>query len=54
MRCEDARQLFDAYLDGELSASLRTELKAHCVHCPACRHELAVMELACHLVASDR
>lgn len=46
MRCEHARQLFDASLDGELSASQVTELSAHRVKCAACRREFALMEVA--------
>lgn len=54
MRCEQARQLFDAYLDGELSGALATELGAHRVKCPECRRALALMEVSGHIVASDR
>lgn len=54
MRCEQARQLFDAYLDGELSGALATELGAHRVKCPDCRRALALMEVSGHIVASDR
>lgn len=53
MHCDHARQLFDAYLDGELSAGLATELGAHRLHCEQCRHELALMEVAGHIIASD-
>jgi hypothetical protein len=54
MRCEEARQLFDAYLDGELSPSLATELGAHRVRCPACRRALALLEVSGHIISSDR
>ncbi|UCE60054.1 MAG: zf-HC2 domain-containing protein [Phycisphaerales bacterium] len=54
MRCEEARQLFDAYLDGELSKSLATELAAHRVRCPACRRALALLEVSGQIIASDR
>jgi len=54
MRCEQARQLFDAYLNGELSSALATEMAAHRVHCPDCRQELALLEVSGHLIASDR
>ncbi len=54
MRCKEARQLFDAYLDGELSGALATELGAHRVHCAKCRRELALLEVSGHIVASDR
>ncbi len=54
MRCEQAEQLFDAYLSGELSVTLATELGAHRLRCPDCRRALALMEVAGHIVASDK
>jgi len=54
MQCEQARQLFDAYLDGELSESLITEVNAHRVRCADCRRELAILEVTGHIIASDR
>lgn len=54
MNCEQARQLFDAYLDGELSASLATELGAHRLRCANCRRALALMEVSGHIIGSDR
>lgn len=54
MRCEQARQLFDAYLDGELSSSLSTELGVHRLNCPDCRRALALLEVSGHIIASDR
>jgi len=52
MDCEQARNLFDAYLDGELSPALETELHAHRLNCPSCRQELALMEVAGHVIRS--
>jgi hypothetical protein len=54
MRCEDARRLFDAYLDGELAGSQATELGAHRLNCPDCRRALALLEVTGHVLASDR
>lgn len=54
MRCEEARQLFDAYLDGELSGSLATELGAHRVHCAECRRALALLEVSGQIITVDR
>lgn len=54
MRCEQVRQLFDAYVDGELSASQRTELGAHRLQCAECRRELALLEVTGHVLATDR
>jgi len=53
MRCEEARQLFDAYLDGELSKPLATELAAHRVRCAQCRRALALLEVSGQIIASD-
>lgn len=53
MTCNQARHLFDVYLDGELSGSLGTELAAHRVACAACRRELALMEVAGHVIRVD-
>ena len=53
MRCEQARQLFDAYLDGDLSPALATELGAHRVRCPDCRRALALLEVSGQIIASD-
>ncbi len=53
MTCNQARNLFDVYLDGELAGSLATELAAHRVACAACRRELALMEVAGHVICVD-
>lgn len=53
MRCEQARQLFDAYLDGELSPALATEFGAHRLRCPECRRALALLEVTGHIITAD-
>lgn len=53
MDCRQAQQLFDAYLDGELSASLATELGAHRVQCGSCRRALALLEVSGHILRAD-
>jgi hypothetical protein len=53
MNCQQARNLFDAYLNGELSDGLATELAAHRLQCSACRHELALLEVAGHVMSAD-
>jgi len=53
VRCEQARQLFDAFLDGELSPALETELGAHRLRCANCRRELALLEVTGHVLRSD-
>jgi len=54
MRCEEAQQLFNAYLDGELSPSLTTELDAHRLQCGECRRSLAILEVTGHVLSSTR
>ena len=54
MDCTQARQLFDAYLDGELSSALATELGAHRLHCSDCRRALALLEVSEHILTLDR
>ncbi len=53
MRCSDARQLFDAYLNGELAPAMATELGAHRVQCAQCRRDIALLEVSGHIVRSD-
>lgn len=53
MDCRQAQQLFDAYLDGELSPSLATELGAHRVQCADCRRALALLEVSGHIISAD-
>jgi anti-sigma factor RsiW len=52
MRCEETQQLFNAYLDGELSPSLTTELDAHRLQCAECRRSLAILEVTGHVLSS--
>jgi len=52
--CRHAHQLFDRYLDGELSSSLQAELHAHQLACSSCRSDLALLEACGDVVAGDR
>jgi hypothetical protein len=52
--CQHAHQLFDRYLDGELSASLQTELHAHRLNCSSCQNELAMLEACGDVITMDR
>jgi hypothetical protein len=45
LTCEQTEHLFDAYLDDELSSSLRAEVHAHRLECSHCNHRLSL--LAC-------
>jgi anti-sigma factor RsiW len=40
MNCEEARHFIDTYLDGELDAARRAELKQHLAGCPSCQSVL--------------
>jgi hypothetical protein len=51
MKCHDAEQLFDAFLDGELTGSLRLEFDAHRLRCQTCQRKLALLE-ACQAALS--
>ena len=53
LACRDARNLFDSHLNGELSPALETELNVHRLSCSACRHELALLEVAGQVMATD-
>ena len=48
MNCSEAEQLFDAFLDGQLTGSLRLELDAHRLRCRRCQQTLAMMEACEH------
>jgi hypothetical protein len=52
--CEDARHLFDAFLDGELTPSVRAEVHAHRLNCANCSHELALLEACADVIRTDR
>jgi len=51
--CQHARQLFDRYLDDELSPSLQAELHAHRLNCSGCQNELALRETCGDVIRLD-
>ena len=53
MKCSEAEQFFDAFLDGELAGSLRLEFDAHRLRCTVCQQKLAMMESCEHILARD-
>lgn len=53
MKCSEFERLVDAYLDGELSSSLRLEFDAHRLHCRRCQLLMVMMEAVETVVASD-
>jgi len=52
--CHQAVQLFDRYLDEDLSPSLQAELYAHVLHCSPCQSRLAVLEVCGDVIRMDR
>lgn len=54
MNCGESERLFDAYLDGQLTGTLRLEFDAHRLRCRHCQQTLAMLESCAHLIASDR
>jgi len=53
MNCLQARRLFDAYLDRELSSTMMAELDAHRLRCADCRRALALLEVSEHVLSRD-
>jgi hypothetical protein len=51
--CINAKQLFDRYLDGELSSSLQAELHAHRLNCSHCQQDLAIREACGDVIRMD-
>ena len=54
MNCSHAERLFDAFLDRQLSGTLRLELDAHRLRCRQCQQTLAMLESCGEVIASDR
>lgn len=51
--CDQAKQLFNPFLDGALSESLRCELHAHQLACSKCRRDLAILQTTAEVIARD-
>lgn len=51
--CENAKHLFNRYLDGDLSPSMQAELHAHQLQCSECQGEMALLEACGDVVAYD-
>ena len=51
--CEQAQNLFEAYLNDELAAAMTAELDAHRLECDSCRHQLVLMEACGNVVRLD-
>jgi anti-sigma factor (TIGR02949 family) len=44
MRCDEVRPRLDAYIDGELAAAERVQLRDHLLDCPECGPEATALE----------
>jgi len=53
MNCAECEQLFDAYLEGQLTGSLRLEFDAHRVRCRRCQQTLAMLEAIGNVIGAD-
>jgi hypothetical protein len=51
--CEHTQNLFEAYLNDEVPASLVAELDAHCLSCGDCRQQLSLLEACGNVVRLD-
>ncbi|MDD4363537.1 MAG: anti-sigma factor, partial [Atribacterota bacterium] len=45
MKCLQARELFQEYLDKHISAEKRSQLEEHLLNCPSCQKELKEWEI---------
>lgn len=54
MTCRHVRQLHDAYIDGELSASLMAEMHAHLLQCPECQQEVELSRACGTVIGMDK
>ncbi len=54
MDCPECGKLFDAYLDAQLSGTWQLEFDAHRVRCSRCQQQVALLETAGNVIASDQ
>jgi anti-sigma factor RsiW len=54
LNCRDVEHLLDAYLDGELPASLQAEVHAHLLQCLVCRQRIGLLQAVADVVHADR
>jgi len=52
VNCEDLRDLFSPYLDGQLTAAEADRLAAHVRTCPSCQEQLAALRFTSSLASS--
>ena len=53
MTCAECEQLFDAYLDGQLTGALRLEFDAHRLRCRRCQQTIAMLEAVGNVLSAD-
>jgi hypothetical protein len=51
--CDHVQNLFDAYLNDEISAAQASEVDAHCLKCESCRKQLRLMEACGNVIRLD-
>lgn len=54
MDCPECGKLFDAYLDAQLSGTMRLEFDTHRVRCTRCQQRVAMLETAGNVIAADQ
>jgi hypothetical protein len=52
--CRQVRHLHDAFIDGELSASMTAEVQAHLLQCPECQTQVEWVRTCGQVIAADR
>jgi len=53
LTCRNIEHLRDAYLDGDLPASLMAEVDAHLLQCPECQRQLELLRVCGNVIARD-
>lgn len=54
MTCAECERLYDAYLDGQLSGTLRLEFDTHRLRCRRCQQTIAMLEACTFVIGADR
>lgn len=53
LTCRNVQHLQDAYLDGDLPASMSAEVDAHLLQCPECQRQYEVLRACGNVIARD-
>jgi len=54
MKCKDVRKMLSDYIDGQLDAAVRAEMRTHLAACRGCLHELLVLRASMDRLLSLR